>query len=45
MSMDVHGRLKERYSPEQIGRILSPPKPKILQIIEAARKASLRNPQ
>jgi hypothetical protein len=38
--MDVHKFLNSRYSPEEIGRILAPPKPKMLQLIEMARKAA-----
>ncbi|MBN2297515.1 MAG: hypothetical protein JXM72_02920 [Deltaproteobacteria bacterium] len=36
---DVHSYLREIYSEEEIGMIVSPPKPKLLQIIELARKA------
>lgn len=38
--IDVLGYLEKRYTPEEIAKILSPPKPKLLQIIELARKAS-----
>jgi len=37
--IDVQGFLSACYTPEEIARILAPPKPKILQIVEMARKA------
>jgi hypothetical protein len=40
--MDVQEYLSSRYSPEEIGRILAPPKPKIVQLVEMARKAAQR---
>lgn len=39
---DVHTYLKGIYSDEDIALIVSPPKPKLLQIIEIARKARER---
>ena len=36
---DVHSYLREICSEEEIEMIVSPPKPKLLQIIEIARKA------
>jgi hypothetical protein len=41
--IDVRSYLEKRYTPEEITQILSPPKPKLLQIIEIARKASAKN--
>jgi hypothetical protein len=38
--IDVQGFLSSRFSPEEIGRILAPPKPKMVQLIEMARKAA-----
>ncbi len=35
----VHEYLRGIYSEEEIARIVSPPRPKLLQIIEIARKA------
>jgi len=40
--MDVLGFLQSRYTPEEVERILAPPKPKVLQLIELIRKASAR---
>lgn len=37
---DVHEFLSARYTPEEVERILAPPKSKILQIIELARRAA-----
>ena len=36
---DVHAYVKETYSDEEIAEIVSPPKPKLMQIIDIARKA------
>jgi len=36
---DIHSYMREIYSEEDIVMIVSPPKPKLLQIIELARKA------
>jgi len=41
--IDIQRYLEENYTPEEIARILSPPKPKLLQILEIARKASAKN--
>lgn len=38
--IDIQNYLKERYSLEEIAAILAPPQPKLLQILEMARKAS-----
>ncbi|HQI01426.1 MAG TPA: hypothetical protein PLF54_06800 [Deltaproteobacteria bacterium] len=40
--IDVRRYLEKKYTPEEIRQILSPPKPKLLQIIEIAKKASAR---
>ncbi len=40
---DVHAYLKSLYTEEEIASITSPPKPKLLQIIEIARKAREKN--
>ncbi len=40
--IDVGSYLQREYTPEEIRQILSPPKPKLLQIIEMARKASAK---
>lgn len=36
---DIHAYLKEIYSDEEIAQIVSPPKPKLMQIVEIARRA------
>lgn len=41
--IDVRKYLEENYTPEEIMQILSPPKPKLLQIIEIAKKASAKD--
>jgi hypothetical protein len=38
--VDVQEFLGSRYTPQEIGEILAPPKPKMLQLIELARKAA-----
>lgn len=38
--IDVQEFLISRYSDEEIAQILAPPKPKMLQLIELARKAA-----
>ena len=43
--VDIHGYLKRMCSPQEIARIMSPPKPKLLQIIELARAARDRSSQ
>lgn len=35
---DVHAYLSRTYSDEEMASIVSPPKPKLMQIIEIARK-------
>lgn len=42
---DIQGFLNSTYTQEEILRIISPPKPKLLQIIELARAARCRNGQ
>jgi len=43
--IDIQGFLNSTYSPEEISRIITPPKPKLLQIVELARAARDRNGQ
>jgi len=40
---DVHAYLKGIYTEEEIALIVSPPKPKLMQIIEIATKAQKRD--
>ena len=40
--VDVLGFLQSSYTPEEVERILAPPKPKVVQLIELIRKASAR---
>ncbi len=40
--IDVRRYLEREYTAEEIRQILSPPKPKLLQIIEIAKKASAK---
>jgi hypothetical protein len=40
--IDVHDYLSSRFTPGEIEKILAPPKPKMLQLIELARKAAER---
>ncbi|HNR50003.1 MAG: hypothetical protein BWZ01_01190 [Deltaproteobacteria bacterium ADurb.BinA179] len=43
--IDVQGFLDSTYTKEEISRIVSPPKAKLLQIVELARAARSRNYQ
>jgi hypothetical protein len=40
---DIHAYLKGIYTEEEIASIVSPPRPKLLQIIEIAKKAQEKN--
>ena len=42
--MDVQEYLGSRFTPGEISAILAPPKPKMVQLIEMARKAASRKP-